>query len=110
MRTSPPSWSAPQAARRHGGLAAAAAFLKGSAALTLDPARVTERALAAAQAKYQAGAFDVALGLVVTAEAAPLDEFQRARAASCAARSRSRPGATATRHRCCSEQPGSLIH
>jgi hypothetical protein len=63
-----------------GGLAAAAAFLERSVALTLDPARLGDRALAAAQAKYQAGAFDAGLGLVTIAEAGPLDEFQRGRA------------------------------
>jgi DNA-binding CsgD family transcriptional regulator len=67
-------------AQARGGLAAAGAFLQRSAALTLDPARRTDRALAAAQAKYQAGAFDAALGLMSIAEAAPLDEVQRARA------------------------------
>src|SRR6185312_12866886 len=67
-------------AQARGGLAAAAAFLDRSAALTLDPARRAERALAAARAKYQAGAFDAALALLATAEAAPLDEFQRAQA------------------------------
>ena len=65
-------------AQARGGLAAAAAFLERSAALTLDPGRRAERALAAAQATYQAGAFDAALGLLGTAEAGPLDELQRA--------------------------------
>src|SRR5579864_4665476 len=63
-------------AQARGGLAAAAAFLERAAALTLDPARQAERALAAAQATYQAGAFDAALGLLSTAEAGPLDELQ----------------------------------
>ena len=67
-------------AQARGGLAAAAAFLERSAALTLDPARRAERALAAAQATYQAGAFDAALGLLGTAEAGPPDQFRRARA------------------------------
>jgi DNA-binding CsgD family transcriptional regulator len=66
-------------AQARGGVAAAAAFLQRSAELTVDPARRAERALAAAEASLQAGAFDAALGLVVTAEAGPLDEFQRAR-------------------------------
>ena len=66
-------------ARRRGGLAAAAAFLERSAELTLDPARRAQRALAAAQAKYQAGALDAALGLLAMAQAGPLDELQRAR-------------------------------
>ena len=80
-RTSPPSWSGRRAGpQARGGLAAAAAFLERAAALTLDPARRAERALAAAQAKYQAGAFDATLGLLATAEAGPPDQFRRARA------------------------------
>ena len=67
-------------ARARGGFAAAAAFLERSCALTLDPARRAARALAAAQARQQAGAFDGALALVATAEAGPLDKFQRAQA------------------------------
>ncbi len=67
-------------AQRRGGLAAAAAFLERSAGLTLDPARRAQRALAAAQAKHRAGAFDAALGLLAMAQAGPLDELQRARA------------------------------
>jgi hypothetical protein len=66
-------------ARGRGGLAAAAAFLDRSAALTADPAARAGRALAAAQAKYQAGAFDAALGLLATAEAGAPDPFRRAR-------------------------------
>ena len=66
-------------AQARGGVAAAAAFLQRAVALTVDPARRTERALAAAQASFQAGAFEAALGLVATAEAGALDEFQRAR-------------------------------
>jgi hypothetical protein len=66
-------------AQRRGGLAAAAAFLERSAALTLDPARRGQRALAAAQASHQAGAPDAALGLLAMAQAGPLDEYQRAR-------------------------------
>ena len=66
-------------AQARGGLAAAAAFLQRSVALTDDPVRRGERALTAAQANLHAGAFDAALGLLATAEAGPLDEFQRAR-------------------------------
>lgn len=36
--------------------------------------------MAAAQAKYQAGAFDAALRLLASAAAGPPDEFQHARA------------------------------
>jgi DNA-binding CsgD family transcriptional regulator len=67
-------------AQARGGLAAAAAFLQRAVALTEDATRRAERALAAAQASYQAGEFDSALGLLATAEDGPLDEFQRARA------------------------------
>ena len=67
-------------AQARGGPAAAAAFLERAAALTLDEVRRAERALAAAQAKYQAGASDAALALLVTAEAGPPDPLRRARA------------------------------
>ena len=66
-------------AQARGGVAAAAAFLQRAVALTVDPARRAERALAAAQASFLAGAFDAARGLLATAEAGPLDEFQHAR-------------------------------
>lgn len=65
-------------ARARGGLAAAAAFLQQAATLTLDPAKRAERAVAAAQAKTQAGAFDVAEDLLAMAEAGPLSDFQHA--------------------------------
>jgi DNA-binding CsgD family transcriptional regulator len=64
-------------AQARGGFAAAAAFLERSSVLTLDPARRAARALAAADAKEQAGALDDALALVSAAEAGPLDELQR---------------------------------
>jgi len=67
-------------AQARGGLAAAAAFLERSVALTVDATRHTERMLAAAQASLQAGAFDKALELLATAEAWALDHLQRARA------------------------------
>jgi DNA-binding CsgD family transcriptional regulator len=63
-----------------GGLAAAAAFLDRSARLTPDPGRRAQRALVAAEAENQAGAFDAALDLVTEAEAGPLGELERARA------------------------------
>jgi len=66
-------------AQARGGLAATAAFLQRAVALSQDPARRTERALAASQASLGAGAFDAALGLLSTAEDGALDEFQRAR-------------------------------
>jgi DNA-binding CsgD family transcriptional regulator len=66
-------------AEARGGLAAAAAFLQRAVALSQDPARRGDRALAAAQASLHAGAFDAALGLLITAEEALPDESQRAR-------------------------------
>jgi DNA-binding CsgD family transcriptional regulator len=66
-------------AQARGGIAAAAAFLQRAVALTQDPERRSDRALAAAEAAFQAGALDAALRLVSTAEAASLDEYQRAR-------------------------------
>jgi hypothetical protein len=66
-------------AQARGGLAATAAFLEQSVALTADPARRGERILAAAQASLHAGVFGKALDLLAMAEAGPLDEFQRAR-------------------------------
>ena len=65
-------------ALERGGLAAAAAFLERAAGLTVEPLRRRERALAAAQAKQQAGAPDAALRLLAAAEQGPLGEFQRA--------------------------------
>ncbi|HEX8856785.1 MAG TPA: AAA family ATPase [Thermoleophilaceae bacterium] len=65
-------------AQTRGGLAAAAAFLERAVALTVDPARRARRALAAAQAKHQAGAPDAALTLLANAQAGPLDPLQRA--------------------------------
>jgi DNA-binding CsgD family transcriptional regulator len=70
--------SADRASAR-GGLAAAAAFLRRSVALTPNRDRRAERALAAAQASLQAGAFDRALEMLATVERAPLDGLQRAR-------------------------------
>ena len=67
-------------AQARGGLAAAAAFLERSIALTGDPARRADRALAAARANLYAGAFDEALMLLPVAEAGSPDELQRAQA------------------------------
>jgi DNA-binding CsgD family transcriptional regulator len=66
-------------AQARGGIAATAAFLQRAVALTPDPARRGGRALAAAFASVQSGAFATARGLLATAEAGPLDELQRAR-------------------------------
>jgi DNA-binding CsgD family transcriptional regulator len=66
-------------AQARGGLAAAAAFLERSVALTADPARQADRALAAAQVSLRAGGFGNALDLLTAAEAGPLDELAGAR-------------------------------
>jgi len=65
-------------AQGRGGLAAAAAFLERSAALTLQPGRRAARALAAARVTAQSGAFDGAQRLLASAEAGPLDALQHA--------------------------------
>jgi DNA-binding CsgD family transcriptional regulator len=66
-------------AQRRGGVAAMAAFLERAAELTPDPVRRGRRALAAAQAKLEAGAPEAAHALMGTAQLTPLDELQRAR-------------------------------
>lgn len=68
-------------AQGRGGIAAAAAFLERASQLTPDPARRAGRALAAAQAKFEAGAPNAANELLAAAELGPLDQLQRARLA-----------------------------
>ncbi|WP_233152760.1 AAA family ATPase [Mycobacterium sp. NS-7484] len=70
-------WAADRA-RARGGAAAAAAFLDRAVQLTPDPLRRGTRALAAAQAKSEAGEFGDALDLLDVGAAQPLDEQQRA--------------------------------
>jgi DNA-binding CsgD family transcriptional regulator len=66
-------------AQARGGLAAAAAFLQRAAELTPEPRRSAQRALAAAQSSYQAGALDEALALLATAETGDVRDFTPAR-------------------------------
>jgi DNA-binding CsgD family transcriptional regulator len=66
-------------AQARGGLAAAAAFLERGVMLTPDPARRAGRALAAANTKFQSGAFDSAQDLLAVAKAGPLSELEQAR-------------------------------
>jgi DNA-binding CsgD family transcriptional regulator len=66
-------------AQARGGLAAAAAFVERAVALTPDHVRRAQRALAAAQTTYEAGALDGALALLATAETGGVDDYQRAR-------------------------------
>ena len=61
-------------AHARGGVAAAAAFLERATMLTLDPTRRAERALAAASANLQAGAFDAVRHLLSVAEAGAISE------------------------------------
>ena len=61
-------------AQARGGFAAAAAFLERAVALSPEPSRRAGRALAAAQAKFHAGALDDALELLDTAEASVADD------------------------------------
>jgi DNA-binding CsgD family transcriptional regulator len=68
-------------AQGRGGIAAAAAFLERATDLTPDPTRRGARALAAAQAKLEAGDANAAYELLAAAEIGPLDELQRARLA-----------------------------
>ena len=68
-------------AQSRGGAAAAAAFLERAATLTADPARRAARVLAAAQAKFEAAAYDAADALIEAAEIGPLDDFLKARLA-----------------------------
>src|SRR5215207_7583975 len=65
-------------AQARGGFAAAAAFLERAAAMTPEPDERTRRALAAARAKFQAGAVDDTLRLLATAESGSLSTLQRA--------------------------------
>ncbi|WP_199237346.1 helix-turn-helix transcriptional regulator [Kribbella antiqua] len=66
-------------AQARGGIAAVAAFLERASELTQDPARRSQRALEAAQAKFRAGAFEPAAALLATARAGQPDELTRAR-------------------------------
>ncbi len=66
-------------AQGRGGVAAAAAFLERSVALTPDPATRASRAFSAALAKFAAGDIAAAETLLATTEVGPLDELGRAK-------------------------------
>src|SRR3954454_24674420 len=66
-------------ARRRGGMPAAAAFLEQATLLTLHQGRLADRAIAAAEAKYAAGADHDAARLLSTAEMYPLDDQRQGR-------------------------------
>jgi DNA-binding CsgD family transcriptional regulator len=65
-------------AQSRGGIAAAAAFLDRAVTFTADPHERASRALAAAQAKFDAADFLAAESLLATADAGPLDELGQA--------------------------------
>jgi DNA-binding CsgD family transcriptional regulator len=68
-------------AQARGGFAAAAAFLERAVALSSEPSLRAQRAVAAAQAKFQAGALDDALELLeITESGAAVDDLLRAHA------------------------------
>ena len=95
-------------AQARGGLAAAAAFLERSVLLTADPARHAERALAAAQANMQAGAFGKALDLLAEARgqgSGPLDELASARVELLRGQIAFASGLGSDAPRCCSRRP-----
>ena len=66
-------------AQARGGLAASAALLERSAALTLEPAQRLRRTIAAAAAHLEAGASEAAATMLAAADVGPLDELSRAR-------------------------------
>ena len=81
MKASPPSSRVSAVrARARGGWAAAAAFLTRSMELTPDPGERARRALAAANARLQAGATDAAHAMLAIAAAGPLSDLDDARA------------------------------
>ncbi|MBD0707053.1 LuxR family transcriptional regulator [Streptomyces sp. CBMA291] len=73
-------------AEARGGVAAAAAFLRRATELTPDATVRGERAAAAAQTAYEAGAPEAALDLLAAAELSPLDKAGQARLARLRAR------------------------
>ena len=66
-------------AQARGGFAAAGAFLERAAALTPEPTRRAQRALAAAQTKVQAGALEDAADLLASAATDALSDLELAR-------------------------------
>ena len=70
---------AAERAQARAGLAGASAFLRRAVALTEEPGRRADRALAAAHADLHAGAFETGLGSLAEAGADAVDDLQRAR-------------------------------
>src|SRR5262249_34052046 len=65
-------------ARVRGGVAATAALLERSAALTTDPSLNRKRLLACAAAHFDAGSLERAIGVLAIAEATALDGMEQA--------------------------------
>ena len=91
-------------AQRRGGMAAAGAFLRRATELTPDAARRGARALAAAQAKFEAGATDAANELLAVAEYVRWTTVRKRVWFACAHISRSPRVAEAKDRRCCSKR------
>ena len=70
--------SSAQRAQTRGGVAAAATFLEHACRLSVDDRTGARRALAAATAHHQAGAFEASLGLLAQASSGPLEPLERA--------------------------------
>jgi len=89
-------------AQARGGVAGGRlAFLERATMLTQDPARRTERALGAAGANLQAGAFDTVRQLLSIAEAGATIDLQQARIDLIAADLAFVTTGAVTRHPCC---------
>jgi hypothetical protein len=86
------------AAQARAGSAAAAAFLERAVELTAQPERRSERALTAAHAHMNAGAFESAQALLAEAQGVATGDLQHARIERLRARSSLRPHQEPRRH------------
>ena len=91
-------------AQARGGFAAAGVFLERAVTLTPEPSRRAQRALAAAQTKFQAGGLDDALSLLATAATGLLSTSSSHVSTCCVRRSRSSRRTAATPRRCSSRR------
>lgn len=64
-------------AKARGGFGAAGALLERSVALSVDPRRRSQRILSASEAHLEAGSYDIAAGLLASAEGAVYDQSGR---------------------------------
>ena len=88
-------------AQARGGIAAAAAFLTRAMELTPDLVERSRRALDAAFANVQAGAFETARRLLAIANRGPIEDGQRAKSELLGAQLSSWPPAATTRQARC---------